>query len=45
MRNLLLKDKPLIWLEDNVGNAVPYLKSLGYKIINQKTETNDYLMI
>ena len=45
MRNLLLKDKPLIWLEDNIGNAVPYLKLLGYKIINQKTETNDYLMI
>lgn len=45
MKNLLLKDKPLIWLEDNVGNAVPYLKSLGYKIIKQKTETNDYLMI
>ena len=45
MQNLLLKDKPLIWLEDNIGNAVPYLKSLGYRIIKNQEETNDYLML
>lgn len=45
MQGLLLKDKPLIWLEDNIGNAVPYLQSLGYKILDKKEQTNDYLML
>lgn len=45
MKNLLLKDKPLIWLEDNKRNAVPYLQSLGYKIIKQQIETSDFLML
>jgi FkbM family methyltransferase len=45
MKELLLKDKPLIWLEDNEHNAVSYLQSLGYKIIQQNIETNDFLMI
>lgn len=45
MKELLLKDKPLIWLEDNIGTAVPYLQSLGYKIIKEQIETNDYLML
>jgi len=45
MKNILLKDKPLIWLEDNKNKAVPYLKSLGYKIIKDQEKTNDYLML
>tara|TARA_Y100001963_G_C6701194_1_gene409566 strand:+ start:96 stop:728 length:633 start_codon:yes stop_codon:yes gene_type:complete len=45
MRILLKKDKPLIWLEDNENTAVPYLQSLGYKILDKETKTNDYLMI
>lgn len=45
MRELLLRDKPLIWLEDNEKNAVPYLQSLGYRILQKQIETNDYLMI
>ena len=45
MKNILLKDKPLIWIEDIKKKAVPYLQSLGYKIINSKTQTNDYLML
>ena len=45
MKELLLKDKPLIWLEDNIGTSVPYLQSLGYKIIKKQIETNDYLML
>ena len=45
MKELLLKDKPLIWLEDNIGTSVPYLQSLGYKIIKEQIETNDYLML
>ena len=45
MRNILLKDKPLIWLEDNKKIAVPYLEKLGYKIIEKQTTSNDYLMI
>ena len=45
MKLLLKKDKPLIWLEDNKGIAVPYLQSLGYKILEEAKLTNDYLMI
>lgn len=45
MRDLLLKDKPLIWLEDNEKTAVPYLKTLGYKILDESPITKDYLMI
>ena len=45
MKNLLLKYKPVIWLEDNSKTAVPYLEKLGYKIMQQQIETNDYLMI
>lgn len=44
MKNLLLKDKPLIWLEDNNKDAVPYLQHLGYQILEQSELTNDYLM-
>ena len=45
MKLLLKRDKPLIWLEDNKGKAVPYLQSLGYKILEEDKLTNDYLMI
>lgn len=45
MEDLLLKDKPVIWLEDNEHTAVPYLKTLGYKILDEAPETKDYLMI
>jgi FkbM family methyltransferase len=45
MVKLLKKDKPLIWLEDNAGNAVSFLESLGYKIIQQQDLTKDYLMV
>ena len=45
MKNLLLRDKPVIWLEDISTTAVPYLKKLGYTIIDGDVNTNDYLMI
>ena len=45
MKLLLERDKPLIWVEDNKGKAVPYLKSLGYKILEEDKLTKDYLMI
>ncbi len=45
MKDLLLKDKPVIWLEDNKQTAVPYLETLGYKIIDKEINTRDYLMI
>ena len=45
MKDLLLRDKPIIWLEDNRGTAVPYLETLGYKIIEKEVNTNDYLMV
>ena len=45
MSNLLNKDKPMIWLEDNSKDAVSYLESLGYNILEKNESTNDYLMI
>ena len=45
MSNLLNKDKPMIWLEDNSKDAVSYLESLGYNILEKNELTNDYLMI
>ena len=45
MKDLLLRDKPVIWLEDNKHTAVPYLETLGYKLIDKETNTQDYLMI
>jgi len=45
MTDLLLKYKPIIWLEDNSHKAVPYLQKLGYKIVESHNPTNDYLMI
>lgn len=44
MTNLLLKDKPLIWLEDFNGNAINYLKNLGYEMLDSISETQDFLM-
>ena len=48
MTNLLKRDKPLIWLEENNHGdhkVVPYLKKLGYKILEEEKLTNDYLTI
>ena len=45
MLNLLKKDKPMIWVEDNEHNSVPYLQTLGYNILEKNELTNDYLMI
>jgi len=45
MLNLLKKDKPMIWVEDNEQVAVPYLQSLGYNILEKNELTEDYLMI
>lgn len=45
MLNLIKKDKPMIWLEDNYHDAVPYLESLGYSVLEKNESTNDYLMI
>jgi len=45
MLNLLKKDKPMIWVEDNEHNSVPYLQTLGYSILEKNELTNDYLMI
>ena len=48
MTNLLKRDKPLIWLEENNHGdhkVVPYLEKLGYKILEEEKLTNDYLMI
>ena len=44
MEDLLITDRPLVWLEDNKGDAVPYLQSLGYQILEKNELTNDYLM-
>lgn len=44
MVRLLQRDKPLIWLEDLSTDAVPFLERLGYKIIAEQPETNDFLM-
>lgn len=48
MTNLLKKDKPLIWLEENNhgdNKVTPYLEKLGYRILDKQKETKDYLMI
>jgi FkbM family methyltransferase len=44
MKNLLLRDKPLIWLEDFTGPATRFLMDLGYEIIESVDKTSDYLM-
>ena len=40
MLNLLKKDKPMIWLEDFTEEAVLYLESLGYQIIDRGEDFN-----
>ena len=48
MTNLLKRDKPLIWLEENNhgdNRVIPYLEKLGYRILDKQKETKDYLMI
>ena len=44
MINLLKKDKPMLWIEDNTHTAVPFLEQLGYKVIEKEELTNDYLL-
>ena len=50
MRNLLLRDKPVVWLEDHEepighGKATEYLRTLGYNIVEQDLSTRDFLMM
>ena len=48
MTNLLKRDKPLIWLEENNHGdqrVIPYLEKLGYRMLDQQKSTKDYLMI
>jgi FkbM family methyltransferase len=40
MVNLIKKDKPMIWLEDFTENAVFYLESLGYQIVDRGEDFN-----
>ena len=40
MVNLIKKDKPMIWLEDFTENAVLYLESLGYQIVDRGEDFN-----
>lgn len=44
MTKMLLKDKPMIWLEDFKGHATNYLRNLGYETLDSVDETNDLLM-
>ncbi len=44
MKNLLLRDKPTIWLEDFTGYATNYLISLGYEKLEVINSTSDFLM-
>tara|TARA_R110000796_G_scaffold28367_1_gene77667 strand:+ start:126 stop:812 length:687 start_codon:yes stop_codon:yes gene_type:complete len=49
MKQLLIKDKPLIWLEDHgqpigKGKATEYLRTLGYDMIEKELSTKDFLM-
>lgn len=45
MEEMLVKDRPLVWVEDFSGKAREYLHNLGYKIIEEEEKTNDYLML
>ena len=42
-KQLILKDKPLIWLEDHGDAATNFLKNLGYQIL-ESSGIHDYLM-
>lgn len=44
MRNLLINDGPMIWLEDFTGPATQYLLDLGYEIIASEQQTFDFLL-
>jgi FkbM family methyltransferase len=44
MVELIKKDEPLIWLEDNTDTAVRSLIGLGYEIIEKDNLTPDFLM-
>jgi hypothetical protein len=50
MKNLLLRDKPVVWLEDHEepighGKATEYLRTLGYNMVEQELPTRDFLMM
>jgi len=44
MKDLILKDKPLIWLEDFNGRATKFLTNLGYEMVEKIDATSDFLM-
>lgn len=44
MMDLIKRDTPLIWLEDNSDTAVNFLKKLGYNVIKRDAITPDFLM-
>lgn len=44
MRNLLIKDSPMIWLEDFTGPATKYLYDLGYQLLDSEKRTFDFLL-
>jgi FkbM family methyltransferase len=44
MRNLLINDGPMIWLEDFTGPATQYLLDLGYQVIASENKTFDFLL-
>ena len=44
MRNLLINDGPMVWLEDFTGPATQYLYDLGYQLIEVEEKTSDFLL-
>jgi len=44
MKNLIINHKPLIWLEDYNGEAIQFLKDLGYEVVEYLERTKDYLL-
>jgi len=45
MINLLHRNKPMIWLEDNSKTSVDFLLRANYKILDSNLETSDFLMV
>jgi FkbM family methyltransferase len=43
MKNLLINDGPMVWLEDFTGWSSKYLVDLGYKVIASEQKTSDIL--
>lgn len=44
MVELINRDAPLIWLEDNTDTAVRFLMGLGYEVIERDDKLPDFLM-